>query len=158
MAQFKTKAQLLAEILEQPNSRTGPPPTSAVRDFRKARGLTQEQLARAAGITQVHVSDVERGRRRLTPKVAMKLARPLQTTPEDLQWAEYFSSLQRAAVKGTLDPHVLLETILKLSDALPESDVADNLMDALTDVLKKALQTYDHEAAARASVQNCKTI
>jgi hypothetical protein len=32
-----------------------------------------------------------------------------------------------------LDPHVLLETILKLSDALPESEVADNLVDALTE-------------------------
>jgi transcriptional regulator with XRE-family HTH domain len=131
MAQFKTKAQLLAEILEQPST-TRPPPTSALRDFRKALGVTQEQLARTAGITQVHVSDVERGRR-LTPKVAMKLAGPLQTTLEDLLWAEYFSSLQRAALKGTLDPHVLLETILKLSDALPESEVADNLVDALTE-------------------------
>jgi hypothetical protein len=63
----------------------------------------------------------------------MKLAGPLQTTLEDLLWAEYFSSLQRAALKGTLDPHVLLETILKPSDALPESEVADNLVDALTE-------------------------
>jgi hypothetical protein len=71
-----------------------------------------------------------------------------------LQWAEYFSLLQRAAIKGTLDAHVLFKTILNLSEALPQSEVADNLVDALKEVLKKALKTYDREAAARVTTKS----
>ena len=135
----------MMELLERP-SRTGPPPTSAVRDAREAMGLNQLELARRAGISQAYLSEIETGKVALKSETAYKLAPALKADPAELEFAESLSSLQRAAMRGTLDPRLLVETIMEFSAHAPDSEVAENLTDALLQVLKKALQTYQETA------------
>lgn len=45
-------------------------------------GLTQQQLAEAVGITRVRINEVIRGKRKMTPDTAFRLARYLGTTVE----------------------------------------------------------------------------
>lgn len=50
---------------------------SRLKAIRKWRGLGQVELAAAAGIVQGHLSDIENGRRSLTPDLAARLAAKL---------------------------------------------------------------------------------
>jgi DNA-binding XRE family transcriptional regulator len=59
----------------------GEPP---VRVWREHRGLTQTQLAEAAGITQSMVAMIERGDRRGTVDTLTVIARALKVDLEDL--------------------------------------------------------------------------
>lgn len=56
---------------------------SPIRVFREWRGMTQVQLAAAAGLGQGYVSDLEKGRRRGTPDVLDRVATALRV-PLDL--------------------------------------------------------------------------
>lgn len=56
----------------------------AVYLWRTERRLTQEQLARAAGISRPNLSDLERGKRELSLKSLRSLASALQITPGTL--------------------------------------------------------------------------
>jgi antitoxin HigA-1 len=51
-------------------------------DFRKPLGLTQQALADALGIDRVRLNGILRGRRRVTPDTAARLARVLGTSAE----------------------------------------------------------------------------
>ena len=51
---------------------------------RKARGLSQEDLAFAAGIDRTYVSGIERGRRNPSLLMIARLAEALGVTPGDL--------------------------------------------------------------------------
>jgi transcriptional regulator with XRE-family HTH domain len=55
-----------------------------VRALRDERGLTQAKLAAALGLTQSNVSAMERGDRGLTIHQAVKLARILHVTVDEL--------------------------------------------------------------------------
>lgn len=55
-----------------------------VRRTRKASGLSQEALAHEAGVDRTYVSQVERGKRNVTVTVLARLARALNTTPDQL--------------------------------------------------------------------------
>ena len=57
-----------------------------VRDLRLERGLTQEQLGQAVGLTRQSIIAIEKGR--FTPSIhtALVLARELGTTVGDLFW------------------------------------------------------------------------
>lgn len=57
---------------------------AALRRRRKAAGLTQEQLALAAGVERVHVSWLETGKHQPTFHMICKLANELQCTPGEL--------------------------------------------------------------------------
>jgi XRE family aerobic/anaerobic benzoate catabolism transcriptional regulator len=58
---------------------------AVVRRLRKARDLTQEQLARKAGITQGHLSHLEAGGRRNPGAATLKrLARALDVPVAEL--------------------------------------------------------------------------
>lgn len=46
--------------------------------------MTQKELAKQSGIRQSVISEYERGKRRVTLKAAIKLAKVLMTTPEHL--------------------------------------------------------------------------
>lgn len=48
-----------------------------LRDYRRDAGLSQEELADAAGLHRTYVSGVERGVRNPTVEVLDKIARPL---------------------------------------------------------------------------------
>lgn len=135
----KDRADILAALLSS-SSETGPPPTSAIRDLRGSK--RQEELATEAGISQAHLSDLETGRRELTRDVALKLAMPLGVKASDLELAETLATMQRAALKGEMNPERLLDAILKMADAMPDSNARDEVVDMLVEVLKKSLETY----------------
>ena len=55
-----------------------------LRELRDARGLTQEQVAEAAGTSQSHYSKIELGRVSPTIRTVKKLANVLGVDPMDL--------------------------------------------------------------------------
>jgi len=50
----------------------------ALRVIRQRSGLSVSALAAVAGISQPHLSNIETGRRRASPEVALRLARALK--------------------------------------------------------------------------------
>lgn len=59
-----------------------------IRKFRKAQGLSQEQLAEWAEISITHMSHIETGNTKLSLPVLVRIARALHTTTDDLLFAE----------------------------------------------------------------------
>lgn len=57
---------------------------SNVRRCRLSLGMTQEELAEAAGLSQQYISGLERGRRNPTVVTLWELSRPLKVEPADL--------------------------------------------------------------------------
>jgi transcriptional regulator with XRE-family HTH domain len=57
---------------------------SRVRDLRKKRGWTQEQLAEAAGRHWTYIGGIERGERNITLQVVADLARALDVDIKEL--------------------------------------------------------------------------
>ena len=55
-----------------------------VRDFRKERGLSQEQLALEAGMKRSYLSDLERGTRNPSVRALGRLADALSVRPDEL--------------------------------------------------------------------------
>ncbi|PHY22398.1 helix-turn-helix domain-containing protein [Caulobacter sp. BP25] len=55
-----------------------------VRAHRKARGMSQEQLALDAGMKRAYLSDLERGTRNPSIRALERLANALGVQPEDL--------------------------------------------------------------------------
>lgn len=55
-----------------------------LRVWRRYRGLTQKQLAEAAGISIAHLSQLENGRRSGTTDILTVLAEKLRLDPEDV--------------------------------------------------------------------------
>jgi len=122
-------------------------PESALRDLRGSTPASH--VALKAGITPAELSRFESGDRPLTPAAARKLAPVLGVSEEELWTAEHVSSLRRAALKGTLDPTTLLNKIMELAYALPDSKQAERLAEMLLSVLGEALEKDDAEAQGR---------
>ncbi len=59
-----------------------------LRDIRLRRGLTQQSLAQATGVTRQTIIAVEKGTTRPSVELALKLARVLVTPLADLFWLE----------------------------------------------------------------------
>ncbi len=57
---------------------------SRVRDLRKGRGWTQEQLADAAGRHWTYIGGIERGERNITLQVVVDIARALDVDIKEL--------------------------------------------------------------------------
>jgi transcriptional regulator with XRE-family HTH domain len=57
---------------------------SCVRDLRRKRGWTQEQLAEAAGRHWTYIGGIERGERNVTLQVVADLARALDVDIKEL--------------------------------------------------------------------------
>ena len=58
--------------------------TNRVRELRKAQGYRQEDLAAALGVSRQTIIAIESGRYNASLELAIRLARHLQTTVEDL--------------------------------------------------------------------------
>ena len=87
-----------------------------VRKYRKAKGLSQEQLAERVGISVTHMSHIETGNTKLSLQVLIDLAKTLEVLCDDLlneqpngksatlsQIEELFSSCSAAQTKVILD-------------------------------------------------------
>jgi transcriptional regulator with XRE-family HTH domain len=59
-------------------------PRNRIAEARKARGMTQQQLADAVGSHWITISKLERGRIKLTTDWLERLAKPLGVSPRDL--------------------------------------------------------------------------
>ena len=55
-----------------------------IRRYRKARGLSQEQLAERIGISVTHMSHIETGNTKLSLPVFVDIARVLEVQTDDL--------------------------------------------------------------------------
>jgi transcriptional regulator with XRE-family HTH domain len=125
------------------------PDTAIARNALKAwRGdRSQTKIARAAGIGQSTLSDLERGRQRLTPAIARKLAPALGARPDQLVLGEYLATLHRAAAKGKADPQPLLAEAERLTEVLPSGEIGDAILDALVEIVKVVISPCDLEEA-----------
>ena len=81
-----------------------------VRQLRKAAGLTQEQLARRAGMDYKYLGSVERGERNVTLENLERIVKALGVEPYDLF---AFRADKRASPKGGED---LLVNLVRRSD------------------------------------------
>ncbi len=59
-----------------------------IKAFREHRGMTQARLAKGAGTSSVYLSQIERGGRRASRKLRVKLAKALRIAPELLERGE----------------------------------------------------------------------
>lgn len=57
---------------------------STVRELRKIKGLSQEQLALEIGMDLTSINEIERGRRNPTLRTIVKLAHALEVKPAEL--------------------------------------------------------------------------
>jgi transcriptional regulator with XRE-family HTH domain len=71
-------------------------PGRRLRILRELNELTQEQLARASGLTQATLSALETGTKTLGVERAKKLARPLHVHPAVLVFSDWVDSPVRA--------------------------------------------------------------
>lgn len=57
---------------------------SRLRELRTAAGLSQKQLADKSGVSQPEIQRFEKGERPITQRAAVKLAKPLHISPQEL--------------------------------------------------------------------------
>lgn len=62
--------------------------TNRIRELRRAGGLRQEDLAAALGVSRQTIIAIENDKYNPTLELAMRLARYLGTTVEELFWLE----------------------------------------------------------------------
>lgn len=61
-----------------------------IRKYRKAHGLSQEQLAERVGISVTHMSHIETGNTKLSLPVLVELAQTLEVQTDDLLREEFY--------------------------------------------------------------------
>jgi transcriptional regulator with XRE-family HTH domain len=71
---------------------------NALRDVRKERDLSQEELALRCGLDRTYISGLERGRRNPTLKVMLTLATHL-----DMTLSELLSSIKKQEISNDKD-------------------------------------------------------
>lgn len=126
-------------------------PMSAVRDLRGKR--PQTVIAAKSGFSQALISDIEKGRKKLTPEVAESLGPALGVDPDELLAAERIGELKRAATEGKIDAHQLLDAILELDAAVPEGRYADELIGELVETFEEVVSTYQEEREQEAALK-----
>lgn len=90
----------------------------AIERLRERRGLSREDLARASGVSYSYLSEVERGLKRPSTDVLVKLATALEMLPSDLlRQIEEFSATGR----GLLRKRVFQMPMYERSGITPES-------------------------------------
>jgi transcriptional regulator with XRE-family HTH domain len=98
---------------------------------------SQIEVARAAGISQGFLSELESGRKRLTPGVAQKLAPALGMSANQLVLAEHLANLNRVAQKGNIDLQPLLAEAERLIEILPSGEIGDAIIDAIVRIVRE---------------------
>lgn len=93
-----------------------------IRKFRKAGGLSQDQLAEKIGISITHMSHIETGNTKLSLPVLVSIAEALEVRTDDL----LYDSARTGRVK-------LIEEL-----ASELEDCGTDELKALTDILKSA--------------------
>ena len=60
--------------------------SNRLKEIRKQRGLTQEELAERVGVTRQSIISIEKGRYTPSVGLSLKIAHALKTTVETLFW------------------------------------------------------------------------
>lgn len=141
---FQTRTQKLKQLVAGVDSARGKVPASSLKSIRGA--MSQRQLALKSGVAQPLISQIEAGDRSLTSDMAMRLAPALNVTGTELWIAERISQLNQVAQKEQLDVHSVLELVLQLAQAMPDSDVGEQLTEALLGVAKDAIELAEDQA------------
>ncbi|WP_315794093.1 helix-turn-helix transcriptional regulator [Paenibacillus sp. BIC5C1] len=74
-----------------------------IRELRKAKGWTQEQLAEAAGLHYSYIGGVERGDRNISLETLEKIINGFQVPAEEI-----FKFNEESEYKNALDEHITL--------------------------------------------------
>ncbi|WP_413373944.1 helix-turn-helix domain-containing protein [Paenibacillus taichungensis] len=74
-----------------------------IRELRKAKGWTQEQLAEAAGLHYSYIGGVERGDRNISLETLEKIINGFQVPAEEI-----FKFNEESEYKRALDEHITL--------------------------------------------------
>lgn len=82
-----------------------------IRELRKAKGWTQEQLAEAAGLHYSYIGGVERGDRNISLETLEKIITGLNIPP-----VEIFNFEENTEYRRALDEHMTLMTALEAKD------------------------------------------
>lgn len=98
-----------------------------IRKFRKAQGLSQEELAEKIGISVTHMSHIETGNTKLSLPVFVDLAKVLDVQTDDLL-------NDRDVISGTKSHRELAETL--------EGCTTEQLS-VITDVVKTMLSSIN---------------
>lgn len=104
-----------------------------VKQIRKERGMSQEQLAEKIDVSVPHMSNIENGKTKFSLQVLISLANALQVSPDALLVEQVD---ERGKVRGT----VLEEINRELIDC---SEVQMTLIGEAVRSTKKLLKQYD---------------
>ena len=88
-----------------------------IRRLRKAKGISQEQLAEKVGISTTHMSHIETANTKLSLPVFVKIAETLETQMDDLMYDTRRETVNRSWAE--------IEDILNQCDARKASIIAD---------------------------------
>ena len=98
-----------------------------IRKIRKARGLSQEQLAELIGISTTHMSHIETANTKLSLPVFVEIANILEVQTDALLYDEPKDSVSTA--------------ICEISDVLEACDAKQARI--ITEIVKAAKQSFD---------------
>ncbi len=144
---FTRPEDLLAAILDlEVPARRDSIPQSAIQALRRNR--SQVKMAAKADLSQGYLSELESGRKRLTPDVAARLGPALGVTPEQLIVLEHLTKLNRMAERGELDPAPLLAKVERLAHILPDGEAGAVITDTLLEIVRLAIETYEPRGQA----------
>ena len=87
---------------------------SKIRNFRRKKGLTQEELAEAAGLSASFMGHIERGTRIASLDTVVKLCAALDITPNDLLSDAVTLGEVKLPEKIVVDPKKLMRGITLL--------------------------------------------
>ena len=102
-----------------------------IRKYRKAHGMSQEQLAEKAGISVTHMSHIETGNTKLGLPVLVMIADALQVQCDDILRERY------------LDRCGLQADIVEILDSCSEKHL--KIMEDILRSAKVSLEKYDTE-------------
>ncbi len=130
----ETRSALERSLRFAPGNGSESDPGARLRRSRGSRG--QAEVARQARISQGHLSDLERGKKKLTMGIARRLAASLGVSTWDLVGPEYLVRLREVAREGHVDAHLLLEEAERLARLLPDGETGDSIVDILGEIVK----------------------
>jgi transcriptional regulator with XRE-family HTH domain len=105
-----------------------------IRELRLERGMTLDDLARAAGISASHLSRLERGQTAPSFIVASRIAKEIGVLPSDLVTIQREQSSVDDALVAALQAHGL------------EPEMARHICDAISTKARAALLAILHDA------------
>lgn len=140
------------EALARLNALLASVPDRGLKNLRG--GLRQADVAARAGVTQQQLSEVETGRRRITPALAERLGEALETDPGHLLAADALVRLKAATKSAEPDPDAMLQAMLEVDELIEEdSAFLQNLRQQVVEVVEGYVRAVQRGGAEMATKQ-----